>query len=190
MALRGFGNQTLTGTPQPLFGWQLTAAIRPSPDPFTGRLDPGSQPSSCFVPLGANTQNFRVGDHVVIGASNSFIPANQAPPLPYDGGTVQQVNLSASNILVSGLMRNHAASEWCILSLPVAQINIQNGASALLSLGEDSTVGPTSYTLIETCGTTGQITIGDPALGNMIETQKLWVLGTSADTYLPYILGI
>lgn len=189
MALRGFGNQTLTGSPQPLFGWPTTAAIRPSPDRNTGRLDPGSQPSSCLVPLGANTPYFRVGDHVLIGASNTFLPANQTPPLPPDGGTVQQVNLSASSILVTGLMRNHSASEWCILALPCAQINIQANGDQIY-LGEDSTVGPDSQTLIETAGPAGQITIGFPSFGNMIETQHLWIEGTAADTILPYLLSI
>lgn len=189
MALRGFGNLTLTGSPQPLLGFLTTAAIRPSPDPYTGRLDPGSQYSSCLVPLGANTVYFRVGDHVVIGASNTFLPANQQPALPPDGGTVQQVNLSASNILVTGLMRNHASGEWCVLALPCAQVNIQNGA-ATLDLGEDSTVGPASTTLIETAAASGQITLGTPAIGNLIETQHLWVLGTVSDTYLPSVLFI
>lgn len=190
MSLRGFGNQTLTGSPQPLFGWPTTAAIRPSPDPYTGRLDPGSMQSSCIVPLGANVVYFRVGDHVQIGASNTFIPANQTPPLPPDGGTVQQVNLSASNILVSGLMRNHAAAEWCVLALPCAQINIQNGASPTLYLGEDSTVGPNSTTLIETTTVQGNIVIGNPAFANLIESQHLWVDGTGAATILPYLLTI
>ena len=189
MSLRGFGNQTLSGQPQPLFGWPVTAAFRPSPDPYTGRLDPGSQPSSTLVPVGANVVYFRQGDHVQIGASNTFLPANQVPPLPPDGGTVQQVNLSASNILVTGLMRAHAANEWCILALPCAQVNIQNGAAEIY-LGEDSTVGANSTTLIETASAQGQITVGWPALGNMIETQKLWVNGTVSDTYLPYLLTI
>lgn len=193
MSLRGFGYLPLTGTPQPLFGFQVSAAFRPSPDFNTGRLDPGSQSSSSLVPLGANTQYFRTGDHVAIGASNTFLPVNQSSSssVPPDGGTVQQVNLSASNILVTGLMRNHAAGEWCILALPCAQINIQNGNSPTLYLGEDSTVGADSPTLIETCGVQGQITIGSPAFGNMIESQHLWVEGSGAsNTILPYLLGI
>ena len=190
MSLRGFGYQTLSGQPTPLFGWAVTSAFRPSPDPYTGRLDPGSMQSSALVPLGANTGYFRQGDHVVIGASNTFLPVNQVPPFPPDGGTVQQVNLSASNILVTGLMRNHAAGEWCILSLPCAQINIQSGNAPTLYLGEDSTVGAGSQTLIETCGPTGNITIGSPAMGNMIESQHLWVAGTASNTCLPYLLTI
>jgi hypothetical protein len=146
--------------------------------------------SSALVPLGANTGYFRQGDHVAIGASNTFLPVNQVPPYPPDGGTVQQVNLSASNILVTGLMRNHGAGEWCILALPCAQINIQNGNSPALYLGEDSTVGPASQTLIETCSAQGQITIGWPAVGNLIETQHLWVEGTASNTILPYLLTI
>jgi hypothetical protein len=187
MALRGFGNLALTGVAQPLFGWQTTAAFRPSPDPFTGRLDPGSQNSSALVPLGANASYFRQGDHVVIGASNTF---QQGNTMAYDGGTVQQVNQSASNILVTGLQRNHSASEWCILALPCAEVNIQNGNSSTLYLGEDVTVGASSQTLIETCYATNLISIGSPALANCIDTQKLWVQGSASNTVLPYILSI
>jgi hypothetical protein len=191
MALRGFGYQTLTGAAQPLFGTSLSAAISPSPDPYTGRLDPGSQPSSCILPLAAPSYLFRVGDHVAVGPTSSFVPVNQTPSFPPDGGTVQQVNLSASNILVTGLMRKHSAGEWVVLSLPCAQINIQNGNSPSLYLGEDSTVGAGSQTLIETCGPQGNITIGNPALGNMIESQHLWVEGSGAlNTCLPYLMTI
>lgn len=195
MSLRGFGPQTLAGTPQPLLGWQTTAAFRPSPDLYTGRLDPGSQSSSSLVPLGANTGYFRVGDHVLLGASNTFSQTNTTPP---DGGTVQQVNLSASNILVTGLMRNHSASEWCILALPASQVQIQvptANTGALIYLGEDNTVSATSQTLIAEIpkGTlVPPFSVPQSAGGsfNTVETQRLWVQGTTADTYLPSILGV
>src|SRR5665213_1868945 len=171
MSLRGFGYQTLTGAAQPLFGTTLSAAVRPSPDPYTGRLDPGSMASSAFLYLSAPITLFRQGDHVMVGASNSF---QQGSTTPVDGGTVQAVNLSASNILVTGLQRNHSAGEYVILALPCSQINIQNGDSPTLYLGEDNTVGLTSTTLIETCDAQGNISIGSPALGDMIESQHLW----------------
>lgn len=186
MGLRGFGTQTLTGSPQPLFGTTLSAAVLPSPDPNTGRLDPGSMPSSTVLPLAAPSYIFRVGDHVAIGPTSAFLPPNQNPSFPPDGGTVQQI-LSASSILVTGLLRKHSAAEWVVLAIPCAQINIQNG-SGTIYLGEDSTVGVTSLTLIETATASGQITIGWPALGNMIETQHLWVEGSG--TYLPYLMTI
>jgi hypothetical protein len=187
MALRGFGPQTLTGAPQPLFGTALSAAVTPSPDCNTGRLDPGSANSSAFLYLSAPANLFRQGDHVMVGASNSFI---QGSTTPVDGGTVQAVSLSASNILVTGLQRAHSAGEYVILAMPCAQINIGNGAAANLYLGEDCTVGPTSATLIESCLATGQITVGYPVYGNMVETQHLWVEGTASNTILPYMLTI
>lgn len=187
MALRGFGNQTLTGSAQPLIGTTLRAAATPSPDYNTGRLDPGSQPSSTYLSLNSPATLFRQGDHVQVGASNTFVQGSTTPP---DGGTVQSVNLSASNILVTGLMRKHSASEYVVLALPCAQINIQNGGSSTLYLGEDSTVGANSATLAETCSAQGNITIGVPALGNMIESQHLWVQGSASNTILPYLLTI
>jgi hypothetical protein len=186
MALRGFGYQTLTGTPQPLIGSQLQSAAIPSPDYYTGRLDPGSQPSSAYLTVYAASL-FRQGDHVMVGASNSF---SQGSTTPVDGGTVQAVNASASNILVTGLMRKHSAAEWVILALPVAQVNIQNGASGTLYLGEDNTVGSGSGTLIQTAAANGTMQIGSPGLGNMIDTQKLWVTGTASNTILPSLLTI
>jgi hypothetical protein len=184
MALRGFGNQTLTGSAQALFGTTLQTDVSPSPDPYTGRLDPGSQNSSAYLTV-SNPALFRSGDHVMVGAAASF---NQGSTTPVDGGAVQAVSLTASNLLVTGLQRKHSAGEWVILSLPGAQINIQNGNSANLYLGEDETVGPNSTTLIEVASAQGQITIGVPSYGNLIETQKLWVEGTASNTMLPYLL--
>src|ERR1035437_391711 len=160
MSLRGFGYQTLPGTPQPLFGTTLSAAISPSPDLWTGRLDPSSNNSQTLLPLNTPLNLFRTGDHVMVGASNSF---NQGSTTPVDGGCVQQANLSASNILVTGLQRRHSAGEWVILSLPVAQINIQNGSAATLYLGEDSTVSASSPALLNNCSAQGNITIRLPA---------------------------
>ena len=187
MSLRGFGYQTLTGSPQPLFGTTLSAAVSPSPDFYTGRLDPGSQNSSAYLYLNAPVNLFRTGDHVMVGASDSFVQGATVSP---DGGTVQAVNLSASNILVTGLQRKHSASEWVILALPVAEVDIQNGASGTLYLGEDNTVGAGSATLAKTTAADTTMTIGSPGLGNMIETQKLWVKGTASNTILPSLLTI
>jgi len=189
MSLRGFGNQTLTGSPQPLIGSQLQSAVTPSPDFYTGRLDPGSQSSSSLLSVYAPSL-FRQGDHVMVGASNSF---NQGSTTSVDGGTVQAVNASASNILVTGLMRRHSAGEWVILAVPVSQALIQvpsGNSGAQVYLGEDATVASTSQTLIAAIPkNTVQPPFSVPTSAggtfNTFESQKMWVQGTASDTYLP-----
>lgn len=188
MALRGFGNVTVTGAAQPLFGTTTSAPVTPTPDRQTGSLSaPSSNPSYAVVPVNANI--FRTGDRVFLGSSAAFGPVNSNPSPGPDGGFVQAVNPGAGTITVGGLQRNHNASEWAVLALPAAQIAIQAGADALY-LGEDSSVSPTSATLIEKIGVGGQAVIGAPSVGNLIETQHLWVYGTDADTYVPYLLTI
>jgi len=195
MALRGFGDQTLTGSPQALFGTTLSAAVMPSPDLYTGGLDPRSNNSLSVLSLNSPVNLFRAGDHVMVGASNTFIQGNTTP---VDGGMVQQVNQSASNIIVTGLQRKHSASDWVVLALPVSQVLIQVSASntgAQIYLGEDPTVASNSATLIaaipkNTVQPPFSIPSGAGGNFNAIETQKLWVTGTASDTFLPSLLTI
>jgi len=186
MSLRGFGIQTLGTTPQPVFGATLTAAVVPTPDMQTGGLTPASNPSQAVVPVSQNI--FRKGDRVMIGASNTFSQGSLIQP---DGGPVVAVNLTASNITVMGLTRNHASGEFVVLALPVAQVQIQNFAG-LLYLGEDNSAGAGSASLIYEISASSTYTepSGGAVLANCIETQKLWLSGTNADTYLPNLLTI
>jgi hypothetical protein len=193
MSLRGFGTQTLTGTPQPLIGTTLSAAVIPSPDLYTGRLDPGSQNSSTILPLNAPVYLFRQGDHVMVGASNTFIQGNTTP---VDGGTVQSINLTASNVIVTGLMRKHSASEWVVLAMPISQALVQVSASntgAQIYLGEDPTVASNSQTLIaaipkNTIMPPFSIPMSAGGTLNTFDSQKMWVVGTASDTFLPSLL--
>lgn len=182
--LRGLGNQTLTGSAQPLFGTTTSAAVTPMPDMQTGNLLPMSNPSQTVVPV--TTQIFRKGDHVVIGAAGAFV---QGSTVPVDGGIVSAT--TSNSITVMGLTRAHASGEFVVLALPVAQVQIQNGA-AILYLGEDSSVASGSTTLISEIAASAMYTIpqGGGMVGNVIETQHLWVLGTVSDTYLPSLLTI
>lgn len=184
MSLRGFGTQTLTGSAQPLFGTTITAPIRPTPDMRTSRLDQASAPSQSVV--GVNNNLFRVGDHVLIGSSSSFTQTNTASP---DGGIVSAINTAANTITVNGLMRAHSASDWAVLALPCAQVSIQNN-QANIYLGEDATVAAGSATLAAEIGPSGVFSLGFPALANVLETQHLWVQGTSGDSFLSYMLTI
>ena len=47
-----------------------------------------------------------------------------------------------------------------------------------------------SPTLLKEISVSSSYSIGFPAMGNVLETQKLWVKGTGADTYLPNVLTI
>jgi hypothetical protein len=184
MSARGFGTQTLTGAAQPMFGTTTTAATVPNPDLFTGGLNPASNPSQTIIPVSQNI--FRKGDRVLIGTASNFTASNT---LAIDGGPVTAVNLSASNIAVGGLTRNHASGEFVVLALPCAQVSIQNGAG-LLNIGEYSDVSAISPTLIGQAQPAGIFTLGWPSALNILETTHLWVQGTAADTYLPYLLTV
>ena len=192
MAQRGFGTQTFGSTPVPVFGTTLGAAVNPTPDFYTGQLGAGSNPSSARINLSGAYQ-FRGGDHVVIGASNSFTQGTTTPP---DGGTIQEV-LSASDYVVTGLNRKHAAGEYVILALPCSQIQIQTPAANTGSayLAEDNTAGVNSPTLIAEIPKSSLLpsyTLPQGAGGNInaVETQKLWLDGTSGDKFTPSLLTI
>ena len=187
MSQRGFGTQTLSGSPQPLLGTALTAAVNPTPDSSRGVLAPGFADSVATLPITAGTVPlFRYGDHVAVGASDSW---NQGSTVAPDGGRVIAIDSAANTIKVQGLLRAHASGEFVVLAIPCAQINIDNGA-AVLYLGEDGTVDATSPTLIKEISASASYSLGFPAMGNVLETQKVWVKGTGADTYLPNILTI
>ena len=184
MPLRGFGVQPLTGTAQPLFGTTITAPIRPTPDMRTGRLDPASAPSQSVI--GVTNNFFRVGDHVLIGPSSEFEQSNITSP---DGGSVTAISSANGTITVSGLTRQHNASEWAILALPCAQITVQQNQINIY-LGEDATVAANSPTLISIIPPSGSFSLGFPAMANVIETQHLWVQGSNGDSFLSYLLTI
>lgn len=189
MSLRGFGFQTLTdGTPQPCFGTRVTSPIVISPDRNTGRIDVASQPSQAVLAVAANI--FRVGDHILLGSSADFGPVNQTPPpAAPDGGVISAINTAANTATVNGLQRRHNASEWAVLALPVGQAVIQNG-NALINIGEDSSDSAASATLIAQVQATGVYVLGSPSLGNVVETQHIWIQGTGGQQYLPSLLTI
>lgn len=186
MSIRGFGYQTVLGTPQPVFGTTLTAAsAQPTPDPYTGDLSPRSQPSSLTLAV-TNPYIFRKGDKVIVGAGSTFQQTNTTQ---LDTGTVTAINTGASTITVAGLTRAHAAGEFVVLSIQTAIISIFAVANPLY-LGEDFTVGAASKTLVALIGPSGSYGIGISGSGNVFGTAHFWLLGTAADTFLPSLTTI
>lgn len=189
MPQRGFGLQTLGASAQPLFATTLSSAAVITPDFHTGSIGPGSMPSKATLPV-ANGNIFRYGDRVMVGTAASFAQGSTTQP---DGGGV--VSTASNSISVTGLQRQHSAGEWVVLAIPCAQIQIQTPTtdSGTLFLGEDSTVGVGSSTLIAEIpkGTLiPAFVMGSGVAGNVVETQKLWVSGTASDTYLGSLLTI
>lgn len=190
MALRGFGIQTLSGTAQPAFGTTLSAAITNlTTDPRTGRTDPASQPSTSQAVV-VNATFFRVGDIVNVGPAAG----------PFDSARITKITAGtppAATLTLQGLTTTHATAQFVILAIPCAQLYLFPGSanSGIFYVGEDSTVGPTSATLIRQI-TAAQALAGlgfvpsTSSSGGMQDTPHLWVTGTSADTYLPSILMI
>lgn len=190
MPARGQGYQFLGTGAQPLFGMRTTAPITPTPDMRTSRFDQASAPSQAIVSLVLDPNPyFRVGDHVLIGSPSDF--GYGPSPNSVDGGVVSAVSTTDNQITVNGLTRRHNASEWAVLAIPCAQIGIQNNTSEMF-IGEDSSVadGATSPTLIGDIAASGSFNFGYPSFGNVLETQHLWVSGTSGDKFLSYLITI
>jgi hypothetical protein len=178
MAIRGFGVQTVTGTPQPLFGTTLTAAFNVTPDSHTGLTDPRSQPSSVLAAVTSST-NFRISDRVMLGAAGG----------PYDWGKIVAIP-DATHVRIQGLSTvHHASGEWLFLAIDCAHIEITANASTLY-IGEDNTVGAGSATLYKILLPGGIYTTPSGVEGNMFGTSHYWVLGTAADTFLPNLTTI
>lgn len=178
MAIRGFGPQTVTGTPQPMFGTTITTAFNVTPDPHTGLTDPRSQPSTVTAVVAASS-NFRVNDRAMLGAAGG----------PYDWCKVTAIP-DATHVTISGLQTpNHTAGEWLILAIDCAHIECTANASTLY-IGEDNTVGATSKTLYKVLLPGGVYSTPQGVDGNMFGTSHYWVLGTAADTFLPNLTTI
>lgn len=185
MGLRGFGNQTLSGAAQPMFGTTITTAITPTPDAHTGNYDPRSAASQSVIVVAVAT-DFRKGDTVMVGTAAAFAQGSTTNP---DQGKVTAVNYGASTITVSGLTRAHAAGEFIVLSIQVATVSIQNGAGQIY-VGEDSTVAAGSTTLIRLLAASAIYDWGSSNVGNVLGTGHIWVSGTAADTFLPSIVQV
>lgn len=177
MSIRGFGNQTVTGTAQPLFATTLTAAFSVTPDPYTGLTDAKSQPSSVKAAV-ASSNNFRVNDRVMLGVAGG----------PYDWGKIVQIP-DSTHVVIQGLQTaNHASGEWLILAVDCAHIEIVANANTLY-VAEDNTVASNSPKLYKTL-LPGGIYTTPYVSGNLFGTSHYWVLGTAADTYLANLTTI
>jgi hypothetical protein len=185
MAIRGFGFQTLTGTAQPAFGTTLTAVVLPSPDMYTGDTAPRSNKSIATITV-ANPNIWRKGDRVIVAPLATFEVGNTAPQ---DVAQVQAINTGASTLTVMGLTAAHAAGEFVVLAIQAARIRIRANADELY-IGEDSTVSPTAFTLVDFCLPGADYDIGQSSVGNVYGTAHYWVSGTAADTFLPSITTI
>jgi DNA-binding beta-propeller fold protein YncE len=185
MGLRGFGNQTLTGAAQPMFGTTISTAIMPTPDQFTGNFDPRSAASQSIIQV-ATAATFRKGDTVMVGPASAFMQGSAINP---DQGKITAVNYGAGTITVAGLTRAHAAGEFIVLSIQVATISIQNGAGQLY-VGEDSSVAAGSNTLLRILAAAASYDWGLSNVGNVLGTGHIWVSGTAADTFLPSIVQV
>jgi hypothetical protein len=185
MSSRGFPITTVTGTAQPAFGTTLSAALVVLTKDFsTQRVDPASNPSQASVTV-VNPFLVRKGDRVAIGtlANFGFGPTVTQSP---DWGNVTAVNYGTGVVTVKGLLRTHAVGEFMVLSVACAEFNILgSGISTSLYIGEDSTVGIASNTLLSIIGSGLAYSFGQSSSGNVWDTGHIWVQGTAADTFLP-----
>lgn len=188
MPSRGFGVQTFS-SPQPMFATTVAAAVNPTPDMFTGNTAPRSMPSKTVMSV-VNAAVFRAGDSVQVGVATCFA-VQPTPVVKPDGGKVVAVDTVANTITVMGLTRGHAVGEWVVLALPCAEVFVYNLTAGVLFIGEDNTVSATSPYLMGELAQNGSFNMGMPAVGNILETQHLWVSsGGATDSYLAYLLTV
>lgn len=186
MPMRGVGVQTLGATAQPVFGTTVTTAFQVTPDQFAGNTGTGANPSVATIVV-ASSAVFRNSDRVMIGTSANF---NGAPAQQPDAGTVIAI-VDVTHIKVKGLTRAHAAGEFVVLNTSCSYIAIQPlGSSAIMYVGEDSTVAVGSATLIQeipvsTATPVPPFVLGQSGTGNVYDTGHLWIAGTATNTYLP-----
>lgn len=165
--IRTWGQQTLTGSAQPLFGDVLTAAF----------VNIKQTNGFYFVSV-ANAAKYQIGDRIVLGYGGAS-PTNI---LMVDG-----VN-TVTNILSCISEGDAPVSAWpvgtqIVLSLACAQLLIQSatGDSGPIWFGSDSTVtntgGGSAFAEI-TSG--GAYTFGI-AQWNVLRTTEAWMAGTLND---------
>lgn len=192
MAMRPFfGTQTIGGTnPQPVFGTSVTTAFAPPPDPYSGNLSPGSNETLVTIVV-ASTKGFWQGDNVLIGPAASFKPGIVAPGSIADFGTVKSV-VDATHLIVQGLKKAHAASDWVVLDQPAGNIHIRPiVTAATVYIGNASTLSATDLSLMDEL----PITAAGAAPGYVFDAESIgmsqpfstadfWIFGTAADTFL------
>lgn len=172
MAFRGFGFQALGAASQPLISTTLSAAFAVTPDPHTGRTDPGSQASTVTAAV-ASSANFLNGDKIWVGPAAG----------PFDQGQVYGIP-DATHIQIKGLTGPHASGEFVALGGNFSSIYVLAGGATIF-LGSDHTVAVGSATLFRQLLTTTFWEVGASGSGNMYGTGSIWISGTTgAAAYL------
>lgn len=174
------GVQTVTGNAQPVFGTALTAAVVPPPDPFSGNLNPGSNQTQVTVAV-TSTKGFYPNAEILIGPGADFEPGS-AMGLA-DRGVVKKV-VSSTVLLVQGLSKAHASSEWCVLNEVVGRVRVRYLGSNLLYLGNASTVSATDSSVFEALAAGLLFDTGDIGTSQPWQTAAFWAYGTLNDTFI------
>ena len=165
--IRTWGQQTLTGSAQPLFGDKITAA-------FVNI----KQTNGFYFMFVANASKYQIGDRIILGYGGSS-PTNVL--------MVNAVNTS-TNILSCISEGDAPVSAWpvntqIVLSIACAQLLIQSatGNSGNIWFGSDSTVtnsgGGSAFAEILAGGA---YTFGI-AQWNVLRTTEAWMAGTASD---------
>lgn len=191
MPLRSYGVQSATtATPQPVFGVTTTAAVTPSPDPYTNSFAPGSHLPPVIIPV--NKINARVpfiqGDPVNVGPAGG----------PYEPALVLAVDQTGSTITVSGLLKPHTSGEYVILAINCARVVIQavDTNTGPLYVGIDHTVSATDYTTIyeiwkaPTTGALPEYHSAEAVDAQEAKSENYWIVGATGDKFLAHIFQI
>lgn len=173
MAQRFFGKKTIavTGTPQPLIGTTLSAAVA-APN--------GATSTTLSV---ADSSIFEDSDWVVVDAGASAVERVRIESIP-----------DSTHIIVFQLQKAHANAAFVSLGRSATILYVQgiaaNAAALFLGNSTENTstlAGVMAVIATVASGQANDIRIETP-LQNGIDTSDYWIAGTAADGYIPSLL--
>lgn len=171
------------GTPQPLVGTKLTAAV--SPAPATGSQPAGSPDTPVSLPV-ADSSMFLNGDRVILDIPSSGVEENvKVFSVP-----------DATHIKVSGIQFVHSSGIYVRLAVLINSVYVQalDGNAGALYIGTAATM--VKATGVSVLAKTQLVASGvqptefsstRSGLANADDLGNLWIDGTTGDSYLPSI---
>jgi hypothetical protein len=191
MGVRPFaGIQTITGTPQPVFGTPVSAAFTPPPDPYLNNNSPAANQTQVTVTV-TSTAGFLAGDVVAVGPTAAFVPGVAAGSGP-DMGTIKLV-VDATHLIIQGLIKPHAAAEWVVLNETAGNVHIRPVVTAaVIYIGNSSTLAANNQYVMDVlpivaAGAAPAYWFDAESIGQSqpFNLSQFWALGTAGDTFVP-----
>jgi hypothetical protein len=171
------------GTPQPLVGTKLTAAVAPAP--ATGFQPAGSPDTPVSIPV-SDSSMFLNGDRVILDVPSSGVEENvKVFSVP-----------DSTHIQVSGIAHVHASGTYVRLAVLINSVYVQalDGNAGALYIGTQATMVKATgvfvikkFQLVAASVEPNEFSSTRSGLANADDLGSLWIDGTTGDSYLPSI---